>query len=181
MTDRTQSSSRRVWWASRDNRYLVLIVCVLVLLGSFGFGHLYGRYLASLEIGGRDNALEQLRAESQKLKTHGDQLSAKITDLQTKLTKTQAALDAIMPSANTYNISPNQALIVGDGHLTVGLIGAPGNEGVTLSVNGKQQTVSAGQVINVAVDSSRNCQLAVQSFDMFKAVITATCPDTKAK
>ena len=85
-----------------------------------------------------------------------------------------------MPSANTYNISPNQSLIVADGHLTIGLIGSPGNESVTLAINGKQQTVSAGQVITVAPDPSTNCQVQVQSFDMFKAVLTASCAAAKA-
>jgi hypothetical protein len=80
-----------------------------------------------------------------------------------------------MPSDNTYNIVPNQALILADGRLTVGMVGSPGNEGVTLDINGRQQTLAAGQIVSVAPDPSATCQVGVQSFDMFKAVLTATC------
>jgi hypothetical protein len=63
--------------------------------------------------------------------------------------------------------------------VTVGLIGSPGNEGILLNVNGKQQAAAAGQVIAAGSDASANCQVAVQSFDMFKAVLTATCAGAK--
>jgi hypothetical protein len=86
-----------------------------------------------------------------------------------------------MPAANTYNIIPNQTLIVADGHLTVGLVGSPANEGVTLSINGKQQMVTAGQVVTVTADGSTPCQLSLQSFDVFKATINASCPGAKAQ
>jgi hypothetical protein len=65
---------------------------------------------------------------------------------------------------------------VGGGRLTVGLIGAPTNDSVTLNVNGKRQSLGTGDVLNVvAADGQTNCQVRVQSFDMFKAVVTATC------
>ena len=144
-------------------------------------GHLYGRYLASLEIGGRDNAMEQLRSQSQALKQQVNEKAAQLTQAQAKLQSTQATLELILPTKNTYNISPNQALIVGDGHLTVGMIGSPGNDSVVLDINGKQQAVGVGQVLKVAGDQSTNCLVAVQSFDVFKAVITATCMVPKAE
>jgi hypothetical protein len=84
-----------------------------------------------------------------------------------------------MPSENTYNISPNQSIIVADGHLTVGLIGAPTNEGVNININGKQHSAAAGNVIDVALDPSMTCQVGVQSFDAFKAVLTASCATVK--
>jgi hypothetical protein len=64
---------------------------------------------------------------------------------------------------------------VGDGRLTVGLVGAPANESVTLNINGKRQQLGTGDVLSVAADGQTNCQVRVQSFDMFKAVVTATC------
>jgi hypothetical protein len=160
------------------NGFVVSIACIVSVLGILIGGHLYGQFLASRDLGGRDNAIEQLSAQSQGLKVHADNLSAQLTDVQVKLTKTQAALDAIMPAANTYNIDPNQSLIVGDGHLTIGLVGSPGNDSVTLDINGKQQTANAGQVIPVAVGSS-TCQVQVQSFDMFKATLMASCAGAK--
>ncbi len=99
--------------------------------------------------------------------------------MQAKLDKVQAALDAIMPSQNTFNIQPNQSLIVGDGRLTVGMVGSPSNESVTLDINGKQQSVDAGQIVDVAPDSSTQCQVQVRSFDMFKAVLFASCTPAK--
>jgi hypothetical protein len=98
-----------------------------------------------------------------------------------KLKGAQIALDSIMPSPNTYTIYPNQTLIVADGHLPVGLVGTPGNDAIVLNVKGKQQPLAAGQTINVALDPATQCQLSVQSFDVFKATLVATCSGSKAK
>ncbi len=185
VTDRMRSGrapQRSQWRVLRaEMRFVVLTACLFTIIATLVGGHLYGRYLASLELGGRENAIEQLRAESQKLKTHADDLSAQATDLQVKLDRAQAALHAITPSDNAYNLVPNQSLIVADGHLTVGMVGAPGNEGVTLDINGRQQTLAAGQIVSVAPDPSTTCQVGVQSFDMFKAVLTATCSGAKTR
>jgi hypothetical protein len=86
-----------------------------------------------------------------------------------------------MPSQNTYNINPNQSLIAADGRLTIGMIGSPGNEGINLNVNGKQQKVSAGDVIRVSPDAATACQVQIQSFDMFKAVLMASCAAAKSQ
>lgn len=155
----------------------VIIIIIMIVIG----GHLYGRYLASIELADREAQLEQLRAQSQKQQRDIDSKSQQLTTLQDKLTKTQAALDAIMPSANTYNINPNQTLILGDGHLTVGLVGPPANDSVLLNINGKPQSVAAGQTLNVAPDPATKCQISVQSFDVFKAVVVATCAAGKAQ
>jgi hypothetical protein len=151
---------------------------VIVLLIAIG-AHIYGRILAHHTLLARDETIQQLRAEGQKLKTEINEQTAKLTAVQSKLTGVQAALDAIMPSENTYNFSPNQSLIVADGHLTIGLIGAPTNQGVNININSKQQAMAAGDVIKIALDPSTNCQVEVQSFDMFKAVLTATCAAAK--
>jgi hypothetical protein len=158
---------------------VVSIACIVSVLTILIGGHLYGRFLASRDLGGRDDTIEQLNDQTQKLKVLADSLSARLTDSQVQLAKTQAALDAIMPSTNTYDINSNQSLIVGDGHLTIGLVGSPGNDSVTLDINGKQQAASAGQVIPVVVGSSTNCQVQVQSFDMFKATLVASCAGAK--
>ena len=180
MTDRTPSSrSTREgagWrYLRKEIRFVTLTALIITLVGIVVGGHLYGRYLASLESAGAESAVDRLQSENQNLIRHIDDLSAQVTNLQTKLDRGQAALNAIMPSANTYNIEPNQSLIVGDGHLTIGLVGSPGNEGITLNVNGKQQVLAAGQLIAVAPDPATNCQVSVQSFTMFTAVLSATC------
>jgi hypothetical protein len=162
-----------------ENAVTTVVACIVVVLCSLIGGHLYGRFLSARDLGGRDAAIEQMRAESQKQKRDIDGKSAQITELQRKLMDAQAALEAILPQKDTYNIAPNQTLIVGDGHLMLGLIGSPANEGVLLNLNGKQQMVPAGQVITVAPDASTNCRISVQSFDMFKALIHVTCSGAK--
>jgi hypothetical protein len=183
--DRTQSSrtgrvSRwRLFSAEHPTANIVALIVfvVAIVIG----GHLYGRYLSSIDLANREAAIEQLRAESQKQKRDIDGKSLQITALQTKLAKTQAALDAITPSANIYNINPNQTLIVGDGHLTVGMVGPPSNDSVLLNINGKPQAVPAGQTLDVAPDPATKCQIGVQSFDVFRAVLVASCSTAKAQ
>ena len=178
VADRTGSPRR----SFLDNgRAVSLIACIVAIAVILVGGHLYGRYLASKEVGGRDNVIEQLRAESQQQKRKIDQKSAQITQLQTKIENVQAQLDQIMPSKNTYNITPNQTLIVADGRVTVGLVGAPGNDNIVLNIDGKQQVAGAGQVFPAGANPAGNCQVAVQSFDMFRAVLTASCKGAKSQ
>jgi cell division protein FtsB len=180
-SNRAAREGARWRYLRAELRFVTVTAVVAVLLGIFVGGHFYGLYLSTRDLAGRDSAIEQLRAESQKLKRQSDQLSAQVTDLQAKLDRATAALMAIMPSDSTYNIAPNQSLIVADGHLMVGLVGSPSNETVTLDINGKQQALAAGQVVTVAPDPATTCTVQVQSFDMFKAVLTASCPSAKPK
>jgi cell division protein FtsB len=183
--NRTESGRNPNGWRARlfsaENRATTVVVIIIIIVGIIIGGHLYGRYLSSIDLAEREAQLEQLRAESQKQKRDIDSKSAQLTSLQDKLNKTQAALDAIMPSAHTYNIDPNQTLILGDGHLTVGLVGAPGNDSVLLNINGKQHTVAAGQTLNITPDPATQCTINVQSFDVFKVAVVATCAAAKAQ
>jgi len=166
----------------RANNWLVVAIAfVLMCLGILIGGHLYGRYLASFNSTSTDNIITELVSQGQKQKRVDDSLSAEITAMGIKLQNAQATLDSIMPSPNTYTIKPNQTLIVGDGHLLVGMVGPPGNDAIMLNVNGKQQPFAAGQTINVAPDSATQCRLSLQSFDVFKATLVATCSGPKAK
>jgi hypothetical protein len=164
-----------------DNRLVVAVAFVLMCLGILIGGHLYGRYLASFVSPGLDNTIAELRIQTQREKRRSDSLSAEVTAMGDKLRGAQIALDSMMPSPNTYTIYPNQALIVGDGRLPVGLVGTPGNDAIMLNVKGKQQPFAAGQTINVAPDPATQCQLSVQSFDVFKATLVAACSGPKAK
>jgi hypothetical protein len=53
------------------------------------------------------------------------------------------------------------------------------NDGIKINVNGKQQSAAAGDVIRLTPDSSTACQLQIVSFDMFKAVVAASCASPK--
>jgi len=147
---------------------------VTALMGGI-IGYLLGLNSAYVEMSAGKVALQQSRAESQKMKSEMAGESVKASAMESGIAKLQATLDELVASENTYNIKANQSLIVGGGRLTVGLVGAPTNDSVTLNINGKRQSLGSGDVLNVAADNQSNCQVRVQSFDMFKAVVTATC------
>jgi hypothetical protein len=153
-----------------------VIMCLGIMIG----GHLYRHYLSSFN-SVLDDTITELRIRTQFEKRQADSKAADVTAMEVKLERTQATLDSIMPAPNTYVIKPNQALIVGDSHLPVGMVGAPGNDAIMLNINGKQQPLAAGQTINVAPDPATQCQLSVQSFDVFKATLVAACSGPKAK
>lgn len=165
---------REALMTSGGRARLVIVAAILALLVAIG-GHIYGRFLAARDIQERDATILQLQAASQKLEAEIADQNGRLAAAQTKLTNVQAALDTMMPTEDTFKIDPNQSLIVAGGHLTIGLIGAPTNQGVNININGKQQSAAAGDVIRVAPDPSTNCQVRVQSFDMFKVIITASC------
>ena len=160
-------------------RFLLVAAGTVLILGVATGGYILGRELHYLNIVARDNTIQRLRSDIQKLSAEITDQNGNLAALQTKLTSVQAALAAIMPSENTYHISPNQSMIVAGGHLTIGLISSPTNERVNINVNGKQQSAAVGDVIHVAVDPSMNCEVRVQSFDMFKAVLNASCAEVK--
>jgi len=151
----------------------------MMLAGAVG-GYFYGLKLAYADLASARQDIQQLRPESQRLKSSILAQNATIVELESELARVRAALHVIMPSENTDKISPNQSVIVAGGHLTIGLVGSPGNDSVKINVNGKLQTVTTGDVIRVAVDASTDCQVGIQSFDMFKAIVTASCTASKS-
>jgi len=155
---------------TREGRYLL----VTALMGGI-IGYLLGLNSAYVDMSAGNVALQQSRSERQKKKSEMAGESVKASAMESGIEKLQATLDELVPSENTYNIKANQSLIVGGGRLTVGLVGAPTNDSVTLNINGKRQSLGSGDVLNVAADNQSDCQVRVQSFDMFKAVVTATC------
>ena len=154
------------------------VVLVLFIMVS---GYFWGRQFNARDIAQRDAAILQLQADGQRLAADIADQNATLTALRAELSSTKATLDAITPSLNVYDIIPNQSLIVADGRLTIGMVGSPGNEGIDLNVNGKQQKVAAGDVVRVSPDPSTACQVQLQSFDMFKAVLVATCGPAKSQ
>ena len=144
-------------------------------------GYFGGRQFNARDVQQRDATILQMQSDGQRLAADIADQNATLTALRAELTTTRAALDAITPSLNVYNIIPNQSLIAADGRLTIGMIGPPGNEGLNLNINGKQQKVAAGDVIRVSPDPATACQVQIQSFDMFKAVLVASCAAAKSQ
>jgi hypothetical protein len=121
----------------------------------------------------------QFKAENDKLKDEISNKNAAVGALQADLSIIQAMMDSMAPSQNAYSINANQSVTVAGGQLTVGLIGSPTYDRVNININGRQQSLAVGDIVNVAVDASTACQVAVQSFDMFRAVLTASCSAAK--
>jgi len=169
-----ESPRLSLWLAHGGRARLVGVIILLLILGAIG-GYIAGRVSGSHDIAEARLLNQQLQSESQRQKRQIADDNASISAVRAKLSSVQASLEAIMPADNTYNLTPNQSMIVGGGRLTIGLIGSPSNDGIILNVNGKQQLAAAGDVIKVALDAATACQVAVQSFDMFKALITASC------
>ncbi len=66
------------------------------------------------------------------------------------------------------------------GRITVGLVGQPANQTVTLNINGKEHALAAGDAIAVVNDDKTTCHVTVQSFDMFKATFNTACGAKKS-
>jgi len=165
----------------RRSRVLVVGAIAIVMAGGAVAGYMFGLNLTSRDLAAVRQQLQVFQPENQRLKRAIIDQNAKLVDLQGKFASMEATLRAIMPSENTYNISPNQSLIVADGRLTIALVGSPANESVNININGKQQKAISGDIIHIALDSSTSCQVGVQSFDMFKAIVTASCGAAKPR
>src|SRR5271163_120095 len=78
------------------------IVLILFIMVS---GYFWGRQFNARDIAQRDAAIQQLQSDGQRLAADIADQNANLTALRAELTSTKAALDAIMPSQNTYNIN----------------------------------------------------------------------------
>ena len=157
-----------------------MITVTLALVAAVAiFGRLYGQHLAYNAMQDRDTAIRQLEVERQQLELEKSGQLAHMTTMHTDVQRLQAKLDAVIPSENMYNIDPNQSLVLADGHLTVGLIGAPRDDGIDININGKRYPAVVGDVIHITPDPSTACNVKIQSFDMFKAQFTASCAANK--
>lgn len=165
----------------RRGRLLVILASLLLLAGSTVVGYLLGRDIASRPLAETLQLVQQLQPEAQRLKGQIAQQGNTIISLESKLKRAEATLHSISPTENTYNINANQSLLVGGGQLSIGLVGAPTINGVTLNINGTKHTAVSGDVFDVTPDPSTICHVRVQSFDMFETMVNASCAKTAAK
>jgi hypothetical protein len=166
---------------TRKGRIILAVICLGIIGAVAIFGRLYGQHLAYSAMQDRETAIRQLELERQRLEVAQASQTANMTNMHTQASRLQAQLDAIIPSKNRYSINPNQSLVVGDGHLTVGLVGTPKSDGIDININGKHQFAAVGDVIHVTPNPSTACDVQVQSFDMFKAQFTASCAAAKTE
>ena len=154
------------------------IVAILLILVAGLAGYALGLNIEHRDLAASKQLVQQLQNEGQNLKKQINNQGLALTALQAKFAGMQNAMNEMKPEKNAYSIKPNESLVVGDGRLTVGLIGSPANNSVDINVNGKRQSAAPGDVIKVAVGQA-TCEVTVQSFDPFKAVFTATCSAAK--
>jgi hypothetical protein len=160
---------------TRRGRIFLIAVSVVLIAAVAIFGRFYGQHLAYSAMQDRDTAIRQLEVERQQLELEKSGQVSRMTTMHTDAQRLQAKLDAIIPSENKYNIDPNQSLVLADGRLTVGLVGAPRDDGIDININGKRYAAVVGDVIRVSPDPATACEVKIQSFDMFKAQFTASC------
>lgn len=150
-------------------------VLVIALFIGVALGYALGYLFAHQDLKSSKQLVAQLQSEGQRLKKQVVALTASQATVQAELAQMRAAMHAMKPVADTYNVDPNQSLVLQNGRIAIGLVGTPNNDNIKLNVNGKQYTAVSGDVIEVPPD----CRVEVQSFDMFKAVIHATCGPAK--
>jgi uncharacterized membrane protein YeaQ/YmgE (transglycosylase-associated protein family) len=165
-------SSVVAWLKRRRRRLFVIALIVAGIVGAFVLGLENTRR----ELRDSKQLLLQLQSESQKLREQIADQNSKLINQQSTLTKLASTLNELMPSKDTYQIAANQSLIVANGRMTVGIVGAPTNQSITVNINGRPQVLASGDVVEVAVNPQTTCHVRLQAFDMFKALITATCP-----
>lgn len=165
---RPKTLGRFVAWA---------VVILVVALASYSLG----RHLRAVEIGQFSNEIAALHDQNAALTRQANNQAGQIAKLQSEIGSVQGKLSAILPSPgttpDTYSIHANESVTIASGQLRIGLVGAPLQTSIDLNINGKQQSVASGDVINVATDPSTSCQVQVVSFDILQAsaVVKATC------
>jgi cell division protein FtsB len=163
------------------SRLIGVVICVVVILVVVLATYFTARIMGDDELKGANLRVVQVQGENQKLTADNTNLKGTISDLQLQVKTAQDKLAAIMPVENTFIFNPNQSLVVADGRMTIGLVGSPTNEGVNININGKSQLAMVGAIINIALNPTTACQVSVQSFDMFRATLTATCSEIKPR
>jgi hypothetical protein len=121
----------------------------------------------------------KLQKDNQQLTNDKSSQAVQMTNLQDQMKTMQARMDTVMGQLGTFDLNPNESVVIAGGRLTVGLVGSPANDRATINVNRKQQSMASGDVIDVQL--STTCHVGLKSFEMLKAVVTTTCAETEAK
>jgi hypothetical protein len=175
MTNSTEMSdlgSRGSFSRTRRGSSILSRVVLVVVLVITSF--VIGVYVTSRDVANLRALLSSVQAETQKAKQElASQISVN-TSVQARLIRVTADFEAIQPQKNTYSVSPNQSIALAEGRLTVALVGPPGTNDLVLNVNGEQRKASSGDIIQVSAGAD-TCRIAVQKFDLFRALINVNC------
>jgi len=157
---------------------ILLLSGVVLLLGAIG-GFSYRGHIDDADISDSAQRVLEFRSENDKLKTQIFDLNTRIEQLQAQMRAVHNTMEEMKPSANSYVIQVNRSMIVAEGQLTIGLIGSPTSENLKINLNGKEYLAAAGDIIEVSPNPSTKCRVNVQSFDMFRAIVVASCQGAK--
>lgn len=167
MTDRLVTD-RPVWTSAR--RFAVVLVIAIVCF-------ILGVSTGNLERADSQKTIKDLTADKDRLTAERIALQKQTFELRGQWDEVNKKLKAIMPSPNIYKIKPNESQIVPVGHLTVGLVGTPGNQSVELNINNRKYQAQAGDINDIAM----TCRVEVVSFNLIDAnvMVNANCGETK--
>jgi hypothetical protein len=91
----------------------LLLSVLLMLVGAF-VAFIYRGWVDNQDIIDSRDLVLQSRAQVRELNVRLAEQTSQLAALQAKLEMVQAALDAMTPSRNTYNFSPNQSMILAE-------------------------------------------------------------------
>ena len=162
---------RRKHLSVAGSRTLLLLIILAVGIAGFAIG----LNMARRDIAAGKQLIQQLQTESQNLETASRRSDHQQRRYWNPNLQAQTDMHSMKPAKNTYILKPNHSIVVGNGHLILGLIGSPENDSININVNGERHSAVPGDIISVAPDPSTACRMVVQLFDMFGARVTATC------
>lgn len=169
MTETTASNPFRRSFMTLRN-----ILFLLILIATYTVGWQYGVRQTTNEYKIENSKLQK---ESQQLTSDKSSQATQITTLQDQAKTLRARLDVVMGPLGTFDMNPNESMVIAGGRLTIGLVGSPSNDRATLNVNSKQQSMASGDVVSVHLMTT--CQVELKSFEMLKAVVATTCVEVK--
>lgn len=150
-----------------------IIIFAIVAICSYGLG----RAVMTYDINNLREQFEILQKRNKVSMDDADREREQKKALTATLTDTQGQLKDAFSPYRTIVVNSNDTISIATGSFTVGLVGPPTGDKITISINGRPETLSVTGSTTVSASSS--CQIQVKSFDMFKAALVATCTPTK--
>jgi len=163
------------WMAPRSWSEWVGSVVILAIVAICAFGA--GVASRTPVLNGRQQEISKLMKNNQNLRDDIQRAQDEKASTDKLLAATDSQLKDAFNDYRTIVLNGNDMASVSTGHLTVGLVGPPTNEKISLNVNGTQHTVAAGDSIDVGVFT---CRVEVKSFDSFKVTLLTSCTPMKS-
>jgi Tfp pilus assembly major pilin PilA len=162
------------WMVPRGWSEWIALVIILGVVAICAFAA--GQASKTYEINKRVQEIAEASKQVQDASEKRQLAEAGEADAKKQLAAADSQLKDAFNAYRTIVLNINDTASVATGSFTVGMVGPPANDKVSINVNGTQQTVAAGASIDAGVS---NCQVKVQSFDMFKVTLLTSCPPAR--